>query len=108
MKRDTRSIGKDKNMQMYEAFLTLETVDECARFLSDLCSVTELRAIEQRYQVARMLSDGHIYNTILEETGVSSATISRVNRSLQYGADGYSVVFKRLDEAEAERLKNKK
>ena len=81
---------------MYEAILTLETVEECIKFFDDLCSVTELRAIEQRYHVARLLSDGHVYNTILEQTGASSATISRVNRSLQYGAGGYEVVFGRL------------
>ena len=85
-------------MEMYEAILTLRTLDECVRFFDDLCSITELRAIEQRYQVARMLNEGHVYSTILEQTGASSATVSRVNRSLQYGADGYEVVFKRLDE----------
>ena len=84
-------------IEMYEAILTLETIDECVRFFDDLCSVTELRAIEQRYQVARMLNEGHVYSTIMEQTGASSATVSRVNRSLQYGADGYEVVFKRLD-----------
>ena len=83
-------------MDMYRAILTLETLDECVRFFDDLCSVTELKAMEQRYQVAELLNDGHIYNYILEQTGASSATISRVNRSLQYGADGYSVVFERL------------
>lgn len=83
---------------MYEAILTLETVDECIRFFDDLCSVTELRAMEQRYQVAHLLNQGNIYNSILEQTGASSATISRVNRSLMYGADGYEIAFKRLSE----------
>lgn len=81
---------------MYEAILTLKTVDECKRFFDDLCTVTELQAMEQRYQVAVYLSQGMIYNDILELTGASSATISRVNRSLQYGSDGYSVAFERL------------
>ena len=81
---------------MYEAILTLKTVDECKRFFDDLCTVTELQAMEQRYQVAVYLSQGMIYNDILERTGASSATISRVNRSLQYGSDGYSVAFERL------------
>jgi TrpR-related protein YerC/YecD len=89
---------KERNVEMYEAILTLKTVDECMRFFDDLCSVTELRAMEQRYQVAVLLSQGHIYNSILEQTGASSATISRVNRSLMYGADGYEIVFKRLAE----------
>jgi len=84
-------------MEMYEAILKLETLDECVRFFDDLCSLTELRAIEQRFQVARMLDAGHVYSTILEQTGASSATVSRVNRSLRFGADGYEVVFKRLD-----------
>lgn len=81
---------------MYEAILTLKTVDECKRFFDDLCTVTELQAMEQRYQVAVYLSQGMIYNDILERTGASSATISRVNRSLQYGSDGYAVAFERL------------
>ena len=98
MNRNVKGVKREPHMEMYEAILTLETLDECIRFFDDLCSVTELRAIEQRYQVARLLNEGHIYNTILEQTGASSATISRVNRSLQYGADGYDVVFKRLDE----------
>lgn len=87
---------KPRNQKMYEAILTLETVDECMRFFDDLCTVTELMAMEQRYQVAEFLSRGMIYNDILEETGASSATISRVNRSLQYGADGYEIAFRRL------------
>ena len=97
MNRKTTGDKREPFMEMYEAILTLETLDECVRFLDDLCSVTELRAIEQRYHVARMLNEGHIYTTILEQTGASSATISRVNRSLQYGAGGYEVVFGRLD-----------
>ena len=88
---------KEPFIEMYEAVLTLKTLDECIAFFDDLCSVTELRSIEQRYQVARMLSDGHVYNTIQEKTGASSATISRVNRSLLYGADSYKTVFERLD-----------
>ena len=81
---------------MYRAILTLKTVDECKQFFDDLCTVTELQAMEQRYQVASLLNQGCIYNEILEKTGASSATISRVNRSLQYGQEGYATVFKRL------------
>lgn len=87
---------KPRSEDMYKAILTLKTVDECMRFFDDLCTVTELRAMEQRYQVAVLLEQGHIYNDILERTGASSATISRVNRSLQYGADGYQIAFRRL------------
>ena len=97
LNRSSKSVKREPLIEMYEAILSLETIDECIRFFDDLCSVTELRAIEQRFQVARLLYEGHIYNTILEQTGASSATISRVNRSLQYGSDGYEVAFKRLD-----------
>ncbi|HHT17173.1 MAG TPA: TrpR-like protein [Papillibacter sp.] len=98
MNKNLKNAKRERNIEMYEAILTLETVDECVRFFDDLCSVSELRAMEQRYHVARLLHEGHIYNTILEQTGASSATISRVNRSLMYGADGYEIAFKRLDE----------
>ena len=98
MNRNAKRVKREPYMEMYEAILALESLDECVRLFDDLCSVTELRAIEQRYQVARLLNDGNIYSTILEQTGASSATISRVNRSLQYGAGGYEVVFGRLDE----------
>lgn len=90
---------KPRKDDMYEAILTLRTVDECKRFFDDLCTVTELQAMEQRYQVAVYLNQGMIYSDILEKTGASSATISRVNRSLQYGEDGYAIVFDRLKKA---------
>lgn len=83
---------------LYEAILTLKDLEECKKFFSDLCTVAELRAMEQRFEVAMLLSDGMIYNDILERTGASSATISRVNRSLQYGADGYQAVLPRIKE----------
>lgn len=91
---------KPRNEEMYKAILTLKTVDELMGFFDDLCTVTELQAMEQRYQVAALLNKGCIYNEILEQTGASSATISRVNRSLQYGQEGYACVFKRLAEQE--------
>jgi len=87
---------KPRSEDMYKAILTLETVDDCMNFFSDLCTVTELLAMEQRYQVAVLLDQGLVYNDILAKTGASSATISRVNRSLQYGTDGYRVAFDRL------------
>ena len=91
---------REINTLMYEAILSLKDVDEAIRFFDDLCSVTELRAIEQRFQVAKLLSEGHIYNAILDETGASSATISRVNRSLQYGTGGYDIVLNRIKKDE--------
>lgn len=87
---------------LYESFLTLQSVDECKSFLKDLCTMSELRAMEQRLEVAILLSDGMIYNDILERTGASSATISRVNRALQYGADGYQTVLPRIREQAGE------
>ena len=89
---------KEKNDRLYKAILTLETEEECYNFFQDLCTVSELRSMEQRYEVATLLNDGMIYNDILERTGASSATISRVNRSLQYGADGYQAVLPRIKE----------
>jgi len=87
---------KPRNEDMYKAILSLKDLQECMNFFDDLCTVTELQAMEQRYHVAVCLDKGMIYNDILAETGASSATISRVNRSLQYGAGGYDAVFQRL------------
>ena len=89
---------KPRNDNLYKAILKLESFDECVRFFEDLCTRAELMAMEQRYQVADCLDRGMIYNDILAETGASSATISRVNRSLQYGSGGYAVVFERMKE----------
>ena len=91
---------KEKNGELYKAILLLKDEEECYDFFQDLCTITELRAMEQRFEVACMLNKGMIYNDILEKTGASSATISRVNRSLQYGKGGYAVVFERLAEDE--------
>ena len=83
---------------LYRAVLALKDMDECRRFFTDLCTVAELRAMEQRLEVAQLLSEGRIYNDILVRTGASSATISRVNRALQYGADGYKTILPRLED----------
>ncbi len=90
---------KPRNADMYKAILTLRSVEECMDFFDDLCTVTEIQAMEQRYQVAVCLSKDMKYNDILAETGASSATISRVNRSLKYGKDGYEIVFSRMENA---------
>ena len=82
---------------LMKAILTLETEEECYNFFSDLCTITELKSISQRLVVAKMLSEKQVYSDIVKETKASTATISRVNRSLLYGNDGYSVVFERLD-----------
>ena len=91
---------KPRNLDMYKAILTLNTVEEAMAFFDDLCTVTEIQAMEQRYQVAVCLSKGMIYNDILAETGASSATISRVNRSPQYRKDGYEIASKPTREQE--------
>ncbi len=98
---------KEKNIELYKAILSLKNLDECCRFFEDLCTVPELRAMEQRYEVASLLNQGLIYNDILEKTGASSATISRVNRSLNYGAGGYEDVFRNLAEQEEHQEEEK-
>ena len=87
---------KEKNDRLYKAILTLETEEECYNFFQDLCTIPELRSMEQRYEVATLLNNGLIYNDILERTGASSATISRVNRSLSYGTGAYAKIFERI------------
>ncbi len=88
---------KDANVDfLFQAILALKTPEECYSFFEDLCTVPELKAMSQRLHVAKMLSEHRVYSDIVAETGASTATISRVNRSLNYGSDGYSVVFKRL------------
>ena len=89
---------QEEQENLYEAILELKDLEDCKRFFQDLCTVGELRAMEQRFEVAILLSEGMIYNDILERTGASSATISRVNRSLQYGAGGYEKVLPTIKE----------
>ena len=78
----SKFLDKPASDTLYRAFAALESEDECRRFLQDLCTVSELRSMEQRFEVASLLSQGMIYNDILERTGASSATISRVNRAV--------------------------
>ena len=75
----------------------METKDECYAFFEDLCTVNELLSLSQRFEVAKMLRDKKTYLEIAEKTGASTATISRVNRSLNYGSDGYELVFGRIE-----------
>ncbi|WP_276790001.1 YerC/YecD family TrpR-related protein [Veillonella magna] len=84
------------NDQLFRAVLTLKSLEECYEFFEDICTVNELKALSQRLQVARMLEDGESYDTIVETTGASTATISRVKRCLVYGADGYKTVLARM------------
>lgn len=89
--------NNDQADLLYEAILCLQTKEECKAFFQDLCTFTEVKAMAQRMEVARLLDQGLIYNEILERTGTSSATISRINRALQYGSDGYRIVLDRLE-----------
>lgn len=82
---------------LFKAILTLESVDECYEFFEDLCTIKEIKALAQRLVVAKMLTEKKVYSDIVAETGVSTATISRVNRSLYYGNDGYKIIFERLE-----------
>ena len=89
---------KEKSDGLYRALLTLKTEEEVYKFFQDLCTVMELRSMEQRFDVAVYLKQGLVYLDILDKTGASSATISRVNRALLYGADGYKDVIPRVRE----------
>lgn len=88
---------KEINVEyLFKAILSLESMEECYNFFEDLCTVPELKALSQRLEVAKMLSNGCVYSDIVAKTGASTATISRVNRSLNYGSNGYKVVFERV------------
>jgi TrpR-related protein YerC/YecD len=88
---------KDSSVDfLFSAILTLKTPEECYAFFEDLCTVAEIKAMSQRLLVAHMLSNKKVYSDIVATTGASTATISRVNRSLHYGCDGYDLVFNRM------------
>ena len=89
---------KTKNDDFYKAIMLLKDEEECYSFFRDVCTQTELRAMEQRFEVARLLTKGMVYNEILERTGASSATISRVARSLNDSTGGYDRVFERMND----------
>lgn len=82
---------------LFDAILCLESKEECYTFFEDICTVNELLSLSQRFEVAKMLRDQKTYLEIAEKTGASTATISRVNRSLNYGNDGYDMVFARMN-----------
>ncbi|MDP4121144.1 MAG: YerC/YecD family TrpR-related protein [Bacillota bacterium] len=89
---------KDESVDLlFSAILALETPEECYNFFEDLCTVPEIKAMSQRLSVAKMLREKCVYSDIVQKTGASTATISRVNRSLIYGCDGYDLVFSRID-----------
>ena len=89
---------KSENLDfLFDAILSLQTRDECCRFFDDLCTISEIQAMSQRLHVARMLRARHVYSDIVNETGASTATISRVNRCLNYGSEGYRMVLERVE-----------
>ena len=104
MAHKTTIATKEKNERLYRAILALETEEECYAFFQDLCTIAELRSMEQRYEVATLLSEGMVYSDILERTGASSATISRVNRALLNGTGGYVSVLGKMKEDGYEQL----
>lgn len=85
--------------ELYKAMMEIKDIDECRAFMKDICTITELMAMQQRLIVAKLLKKGLIYSEIVEKTGASTATISRVNRALTYGDGGYDVILDRLDGA---------
>lgn len=97
---NNRNKRSDPESDLYRAILSLRSVEECYNFFTDLCTISELKAMEQRYEVARMLDRGMIYSDILAETSASSATISRVNRCLTGGTGGYERAFAKVDAEE--------
>ncbi len=92
-----KTLNQPEVDELFDAILTLKDRDECYQFFGDVCTINEILSLAQRFEVARMLRDGSTYLQISEKTGASTATISRVNRSLNYGNDGYELVWGRME-----------
>lgn len=97
MAYETKIKNKEAD-DLFNAIISLEDLDDCYRFFEDLCTVKEIRAMSQRFEVAKLLMNKKTYSEIEANTGASTATISRINRTLQYGADGYAVVLGKNEE----------
>ena len=95
-----KSVHNEETRKLMEGILKLQSVDECYAFFEDLCTVNELLSLGQRFEVANMLRNHKTYNEVAEVTGASTATISRVNRCLNYGTDGYQLVLSRMEKLE--------
>ena len=93
----SKDIHTEAVNHLFDAILCLQNREECYTFFEDVCTINELMSLSQRFEVARMLRQKKTYLEISEKTGASTATISRVNRSLNYGCDGYRIVFERLE-----------
>ncbi len=100
-----KNFQRTRKEDMYKAILQLETMEECMDFFEDICAETELRSIEQRFEVAKMLSQEKVYSDILSTTSASTATISRVNRVLNGGTGMLEKALKRLEESEVKKEK---
>ena len=87
---------------LFDAILTLKDPEECYKFFEDVCTINEIQSLSQRFEVAKLLREKRTYLEIAEQTGASTATISRVNRSLNYGNDGYDMVFRRMEQEDQE------
>lgn len=96
-----KNIPKERKLMLYEAILKLETLEECVDFFEDICTINELRSMEQRFEVAKMLREDKVYTEIMQKTSASSATISRVNRMLNYGTGYLGKVLDRMGETES-------
>ena len=97
----SKKIRNEATDGLFRAILSLRSMDECYTFFEDVCTINEIQSLSQRFEVAKLLRERKTYLEIAEKTGASTATISRVNRSLNYGNDGYDMVFARLDEQES-------
>ena len=94
----SKNIRNESTDGLFQAILSLQDMDECYTFFEDVCTINEIQSLAQRFEVARLLREKKTYLEIAERTGASTATISRVNRSLNYGSDGYHIIFESLKE----------
>lgn len=101
----SKKIRTDAVDHLFDGILSLENREECYTFFEDVCTINELLSLSQRFEVARMLREQRTYLDIADKTGASTATISRVNRSLNYGNDGYDMVFSRIKFEDAKKVK---
>ena len=90
--------NESENLEfLFQGILTLSGIEECRAFFEDLCTVTELNEMARRLRAAKMLNENHVYNTVAEQTGLSTATISRVNQCLKFGDGGYRTVLENIE-----------
>ena len=97
-----KKIHNEATDGLFRAILSLQSMEECYQFFEDVCTINEIQSMSQRFEVARLLREKQTYQEIADKTGASTATISRVNRSLNYGNDGYDMVFARVQDGEKE------